>query len=186
MIRVVGRVEFVLGLVDDRLRLRRGRVADAEGGVVGHRHLLGLLAEHVLEVARPLAELHVDDHIGTVLQLRDRLREVVAGGRERGRVDRELLAFVLLRGAPDDEHVERLDASPPPPPYGGGAAGDQLRLVGVVVKHLPDAVQVELRERPRHRLRDTVADRIRVSDTLPLDDLDLLVLDRARRSRRLT
>jgi len=74
MIRVVGRVEFVLGLVDDRLRLRQGRVADAAGGVVGHRHLLGLLAEHVLEVARPLAELHVDDHIGTVPS-RDRLRE---------------------------------------------------------------------------------------------------------------
>jgi len=108
----------------------------------------------------------------------DRLREVVAGGRERGRVDRELLAFVLLRGAPDDEHVERLDDLAAAV-RGGGAAGDQLRLVGVVVKHLPDAVQVELRERPRHRLRDTVADRIRVSDTLPLDDLDLLVLDRS-------
>jgi hypothetical protein len=139
VVRAVGRDEFAFRLVNDPFRLRQRRVPDPKGGVVRHRHLLCVLAEDVLEVSRSLAEPDVDDNLGAVLECRHRLREVLAGGRERRGVDRELAAVVFFRGAANDQDVDRLDHLAAAERR-GSAARDQLRLVGVVVEDLADAV----------------------------------------------
>ena len=151
-------------------------MADAETRVVGHRDRRALLAEDLLQVARPLAETRLDDDVGAELQFRDVFREVVAGRFQRDGVDRNLLTLVLLRRAADDEHVDGFDDLAAAE-RGCGTAGDQLRLVGVVVEHLPDTVDVRLGERPRDALGDTVTDGVGVADPLPFDDLHFLVLD---------
>ncbi len=151
-------------------------MSDPVGGVVGHRNFDAVLAEDALEVARPLTEFHVDDHVRPEIELRRDRREVVSCGRQCGVLDGELLAVVRLRRPADDQQVDWLDHLAAAERR-RGVAGDQLCLVGVVVEHLPDAVEVELRQRARDGLCDPVTERVRVADPLPFDDLDVLVLD---------
>jgi hypothetical protein len=171
-------VEPALGVQDDLLRLGQRGVADAEGGVVRHRELLALVAEHLLEVAGALAEFDVDDHVRPELDLREVFREVIAGRPERDGLRRDLRSPVALGRAAGDEEVDWLDDFATPE-GGRGRPRDQLRLVRVVVEYLPHPVDVLACERLRNRLRDAVADGVRMTETLPLDDLDLLVLHRA-------
>jgi len=91
----------------------------------------------------PLAETNVDDDVGPVLERRERLGEILARSGERPRVDGELLSVVLFRGPADDEDVDRFDDLTAPERR-CGPSRDELRLVGVVVEDLPDAVEVQL------------------------------------------
>jgi len=60
----------------------------------------------------------------------------------------------------------------------GGVSGGELGFVRVVVKHLADPIDIGLGQRLRYAFGDAIANRIRVTDTLALDDLDLLIVDR--------
>ncbi|AHZ21206.1 hypothetical protein BM92_00415 [Haloferax mediterranei ATCC 33500] len=178
VVAVARAVEGVLGFEDDLLRLGERGVADAETRVVRHRDLLGLLAEDVLQVAGAFAEFHVDDDVRANVESGDVLVEVLAGGAECGRVDGNLLPIVLFRRTADNEEIDWFDNLAAAK---GGCRGtsNELRLVRVVVENLSDTVEIEIRECPGDAFGDTVTDGVRVPDSLPFDNFDLLVLDRA-------
>jgi len=108
--------------------------------------------------------------------------DVLAGGFERDVPVRELLAVHFGRGPADEEHVDRARHS----------AAAELRLrtsphdlgfVRVVVQDPSVLIEIEAAEGPADRFGNSVRDRIRVSEALALDQLDLLVLDMHRAQR---
>lgn len=167
-------VEPPLGLEDDLLGFGQRGVADAVARVVGHRDGHLVFAEDLLEVATALAELDVDDDVLAELELRDRLRQVVAGSPQRDGLGGDGLALVALGRAADDQEIDGIDDLAAAE-GGRGPAGDELRLVGVEVQHFSHAVDVLAGQRAGDGLGDPVTDRIGMADPLSLDDFDFLV-----------
>ena len=99
-------------------------------------------------------------------------RNNVEGGGLAGQLLELLVLHDLGGRASHEEDVRGVhDGSPAEP--GSGPSGCDLSLVGVVVENGAELLHVHLAQCPGHRLGESVCDGIGVSDTFPLDELDL-------------
>lgn len=96
-----------------------------------------------MQVARPLAEFYVDDHVRAEFEFGDLFCEALAGGLEGDLSGRNLRPFVLLGRTANDKEIDRVDHLTATE-RGGGVASNELGFVGVVVENFADAIDILL------------------------------------------
>ena len=149
-----------------------GCVSDTERGIIGENSR-GLVDS--CEVIGSHSDLRIEDYLGVNIEVGECLLKVLAGCSEccglAGKVLDEL-SVVDERGGPSDQkHVNGID-DVSAAEFGCCGTCGELCLVGVVMEDVSDLLDVHLTKSLGNFLSESVCDRVGVSYSLPLDDLD--------------
>jgi hypothetical protein len=149
-------------------------VANTKRGIVGPGGFALVGLEDIPQVRGSGPEAAVNDDIAVEVQLREDLVKIFVCCLNSNSIGRDRDAVELAGGTAIEKHIDRAYHLPATE-LRAGLSGYYFALVGVVVEHIPEFVEVGLAECLADRFGNPIGEAVRVAKAFAFNKFDTLL-----------